>query len=104
MDFIPETKKTLRMHVCDTCEVYFECEESWLGPNGLRWCNCFQLIVHDEGAPIARLAFWCSDECHDADYPQEDEELPDLEGDDDPDGEETEEEPMPILVDSEKKA
>jgi len=107
MEYKIETKEIRPTHMCDWCGHRFVCEESWLGDNGVRWCSCVQYIVRDlRSSEVARLAFWCSDECHDEDYPEEDDEvseddeLPDLEGD----GEETEEEPMPPLVPDDGKA
>src|SRR5262245_21214150 len=75
-------------HKCDYCGIEFKCNEHWKAPGGAIWCHCDQEIVQDEGKEVPRLAFWCSDVCYDAEYPDpgdDDEELPDLLGDGDED-------------------
>lgn len=59
-------------HKCDYCEGEFDCDTRALAPgdSGAYWCQCHQEIVSDkkDNHEVARLAFWCSDECYEEEY------------------------------------
>lgn len=81
-------------HKCDFCEAEFECKTHRMGDGGFATCECIQLIcaatqIDEKGeggveAP-GRLAFWCSPECHDDDFPQDVDDYDDEEEEEDPD-------------------
>lgn len=55
-------------HKCDYCTDEFECNDLKIDNDGFNRCDCLQLIVTDK--TITRLAFWCSIDCMDEDFPQ----------------------------------
>lgn len=96
---------TVHTHDCDYCDHTFPCETRRFHDElKCYFCDCVQTIVSDnkDNYEFSRLAFWCSPECErlDLQFDEDDDDLPSLMGSDDEttDGDETEEEQMPVIT------